>query len=617
MARRARGLAAVGVGLALAVGALLGVPKRLAVARTLASDEVRVVVATGVAPRSCRYVRDALISVLEEEGIPFLEVPASLLLSTEPDSLRVQRTPAVIVPDCAAQSIPSDFGPWSERYVRSGGVLLAAFDAGTRLRNGAFRQRSVLAGVLGVNASTYERRRDKAFVLGRFQLLRPEWVDIPPGKFDARLQLLTGYIYGPLTYPAAAAELVARDVVTIAEIVTSENERFPALTLRRRGRGWAVFVNLPVGHLKAYSDDLPLRSVLRLALLRLAHVPHRHPSPHARGGLVINWHVDAQPDRPALAFMLREGYVRPGLRYSFHVTAGPFRDRPGDGLGFDACGVGRPLVRAISRFGAVGSHGGWGHNWFSTNVLRGRFGPDSIAALIRRNSACLEQVTGQRVIEYSAPNGVHPQPVTTRILERLGFVAYYYAGDSGSPPNRTFLGGEQVSRKVWAFPVMTFGRAASLTELGRAGVPEAEVERRLRALLAYVTEHRTVRLFYSHPYDVARYPRAVLAFVDAADSLERAGRLEIEPMQSYAAYLARFVETDRHVRRPDARTLRIQLEHPRTVADIPVAVPRGYRFVRGWSERPVRLLVDRDARFSYYYALVPTRWLDLEFRRGE
>jgi peptidoglycan/xylan/chitin deacetylase (PgdA/CDA1 family) len=84
--------------------------------------------------------------------------------------------------------------------------------------------------------------------------------------------------------------------------------------------------------------------------------------------------------------------------------------------------------------------------------------PQSIEEYIAKNNRALEEITGYKIEEYSAPLGAHPQPLATQVLERLGMIAYYYCGDSGSAPNRTFSDGGMVSEHVVAFPVTNFGK---------------------------------------------------------------------------------------------------------------------------------------------------------------
>ena len=91
-----------------------------------------------------------------------------------------------------------------------------------------------------------------------------------------------------------------------------------------------------LGYAKAYSDDMPIRSIMRTFLFKIAHIPHLLNVPKGRGGMVINWHIDSNIDWKYIPFMIQNGYLRKGMEYSLHITAGDFRDEPGDGMGFDA-----------------------------------------------------------------------------------------------------------------------------------------------------------------------------------------------------------------------------------------------------------------------------------------
>jgi hypothetical protein len=76
--------------------------------------------------------------------------------------------------------------------------------------------------------------------------------------------------------------------------------------------------------------------------------------------------------------MLEKGYIRKDIEYSFHITTGDFRGKPGDNFGFDACGKGRKYVEMIISYGTIGSHGGWAHNWFSNGIFEGRISKKDI-----------------------------------------------------------------------------------------------------------------------------------------------------------------------------------------------------------------------------------------------
>ena len=525
------------------------------------------------APAERAFIRDAYESVLEEEGIPHRWVSTTdLLLRDGAETAR--RFVALVFPDGLAQQLPTGILDRTREYLQAGGSIAVVFDPGTRESSGAFRSGGLLAELVGVQYLRYAPLREGSYRHGsiRFNDVRAatRW-HIPAGKLDDGYAL-TGYAYGALVYPMAAAEVVAPDVESFA---TDQGE--PVLSIRRYGQGQALWVNLPLGYLKANSDDFPLRQILRTFLYDIVEMPHLVPSPRGVGGLVINWHLDSRVEMDGIPILLRSGLVRPDLREDFHVTAGPDRDRPGDGLGFDACGRGEKLLRQLLPHGGIGSHGGWAHNWFSEGLLENRFSPSELAQLIRRNNDCLARVTGSPIRAYAAPAGVHPQPVATRALEQLGMLAYYYTGDSGSPPNRTFFDGHMVSRTVWAFPVTPNGRYASVAEMVEAGLSGAGIEAWLQGLLDFTVAERSIRLMYSHGYDM-RDPvsrQAFQHFVARAAALQSRGVLTVETMVSFAEFLDRFLKTEYTFARADGQLV-VNLVNPSGLRGIAFAVPASW-----------------------------------------
>jgi len=222
----------------------------------------------------------------------------------------------------------------------------------------------------------------------------------------------------------------------------------------------------------------------------------------------------------------------------------------------------------------VGSHGGWAHNWFATGLERGTFTTGEIEDLVGRNDACLQSVTGRPVRAFAAPNGVHPQPQLTRVLEGLGIRAYYYTGDTGSPPNRTFFDGAMISPKMWAFPVMPNGLQASIGEMIKAGLRPRQIGAWLADTLRYLVDQRTIRLVYSHPYDLLRprYGAAFGRFLDRVESVQAEGRVTVAPMEYFADFMSRFVRTESSFAR-DGGDLVVSLSNPAGLEDIAVAVP--------------------------------------------
>ena len=260
------------------------------------------------------------------------------------------------------------------------------------------------------------------------------------------------------------------------------------------------------------------------------------------------------------------------LKYSIDITAGTFNDKPGDGHGFDACGKGKKIVRQIMPYGEIGSHGGWGHNWFAKNMEENKFSIEKIEKYIRMNNDCLSSVMGRPIREYSAPVGIHP-PTVTKILEDMKIKAYYYTGDTGSAPNRTFLNGKMVSDKVIAFPVTPFGKDASFYEMHKAGRSKKEMRSWLYSMADYAEKNRVIRLMYSHIYDVRNeYPKVVKDFLNHLIKRQDTGRLNVNTMVYFAEFIERFLKTSSEFKiKKDS--LSIEVKNKDSLKDIFMAVP--------------------------------------------
>jgi hypothetical protein len=206
--------------------------------------------------------------------------------------------------------------------------------------------------------------------------------------------------------------------------------------------------------------------------------------------------------------------------YSFHLTAGPDRDKPGDGLGMDIRNnpVMQRWVHVIEQHGStIGDHGGWIHNYFGLNVNEDN--EAEFEKYLELNNQALEAVTGHPIREYSAPVGTHPKWVT-HWLEAHGFLAYYFTGDTGMAPTKVYRDGTRTDHTIWAFPICNLGKAASLEDMHFSGVPEAEVGAWLRGMSEFVTHQRVSRLVYAHPPCASFYP-ALMAGEDERTQAER------------------------------------------------------------------------------------------------
>jgi hypothetical protein len=527
--------------------------------------------------RKAPYILDAYESVLREEGVPVERIDVHDIAAISVGEL-VHRSPVVILPDGVLQSLPGQFNQWAKRYLAQGGNLLVVYDAGVRNQKGFFLDTSVLADIFGLNTITYATAGGRSYGYGSIRFTSAtsrDFFQIPPGKTDERL-FLSGYRYGKLRYPLAGNKPLDRipEKSIYAYGITEQNEKYPAMLLMEYSQGKALYVDLPLGYLKANADDLPLRSVVRTFLFDVVAIPHLMNVEHGRGNIIINWHIDSNIEFETLSQMKQSGLLRKDVPASFHITAGDFCYTPSDGCGFDACGKGRPFVELLKTYGSIGSHGGWGHDWFADNIKNGVFGKKEMQQYIEKNSACLESITGYKIVEYSAPVGVQPQPLSANLLEELGYSAYYSTGDTGGPPNRSFQNGTMLTEKVIAFPITPFGRSASLYEMSTLDHrTEHEVRDWFYGMLSYAARNRTTRLIYSHPNNIRRYPRAVKAFMDRAESLHRHGDLAVRTMSDYAAFFLRFLKTTYSFDQTAAQ-LTVTLKNPDGLAGICVALPK-------------------------------------------
>lgn len=578
-----RGLSILLAGVALLV-ALTGVRALREAAVTADDDTVYLLLAEN--PRLAaagEQVLAAYAAVLAEEGIPWQRVDLFRLLDRDAARL-ASRCPALVLPEIVAANGLTPMTHWLRAYMNAGGRVLLVYDAGSRDEQGNLRTNRGLRELLPLAVMADDPTDRRRFGLGAVRFLTADAADefsVVPGKLDGDLRL-TGYGFGALEYPLALLPLAAGHEDQVEVMAWGENAEglgAPVLVERAFGRGGLTYVGLPLGYLKGEADDLLLRLVLRHLADRRASVPRVLPTPRGVGGLVLNWHVDGNADLVALPRLARAGLLDPELPASWHVTAGPDNDEPGDGLGFDACGRGRPVLDLLPAGSELGSHGGWAHNHFAREAVAGRFTADEMRTLIVQNRDCLARIAGRPLREYSSPAGVHPQPLLTGIIAELGFTCYYYTGDGGSAPNRTFYDGRPVSHELIAFPVLSLQRWASPGEIIKdpAGSPR-QLAGWLDAVARYCARERTVRLIYAHPYDLFDGPEATAyrevwrIWQEQLRSLQADGRLQVRTMGDFAAFLGRCWRTEAVFRRV-AGGLHVSLHNPDGLLDITVAVP--------------------------------------------
>lgn len=528
------------------------------------------------------HILKGYASVLEEEGIPFDLVSSSALMASDPKMV-ARNHPAIIFPDGVARRLSEDLELWTRSYLKHGGNIAVIFDAGSYSYAMAYKAVPLFTSLTGINYLLSMERKEKSFATASIRFKDKESAElfqIPPGKLNKKLDIC-GYGYESLEYQVNLNRLAKETEPDriYANAVLKDGLEIPALTIRKHGKGKVMYVNLPLGGLKTFgTDDLMPRAILRTFLFDEVGIIHLANTPKAKAGFIFNWHIDNNTEWVNIPHFAEINYLRESMPASFHITAGDFAAYPSDGIGFQACDTkeGRLTVKIAEKYGEIGSHGGWRHDWFAFAIRDGKLNPQQIEHYIKMNNDCLEKVTGKKVVEYSAPVGVHPQPLVTQILVKHGVFAYYFTGDSGSGPNRSFAKGKMVSKKAIAFPIMPFRTLASFHEMHEKHITAEELTDWLIGTVDYSVRNGTVRMVYSHLYDLANYPeyhQSFEALLAHLEKLQEENKLIIAPMRYFAEYLLKFLKT-KHSYFKTKDGMRIAIYNPEKLADISVAVPK-------------------------------------------
>ncbi len=460
----------------------------------------------------------------------------------------------VILPDTVHQRASDFFIASLRRFVAAGGKLLLVYDAGTLSPEGKYaRGWSRLSDLAGVDYALYDQLHDNTIrwegVTGKFSLMRQ--MGIPPGKYypfqagtgdsspargadaapesDFDVQLRR-YKFGDLQYPS----FVTSDKNAGHELFHSSDGVVASEHVY--GNGSVLFVNLPLGYLKANTDGLLLHAFLKYFAEHSLALPTLMAVPDGVGGLVLNWHVDSNAAIEPLQEINSWSLMRQGP-YSIHVTAGPDAMQIGDreGYNIEHNPLSRRLIRGLSIQGhQIGSHGGWIHDYFAAHVDKDN--PADLEKFLVWNKTALEKATGRPVVEYSAPDGNQPQWVTAW-LQSHGFVGYYFTGNSGMAPTQGYRDGVREGRDIWAFPIVHLNQSAAFEEMASEGYSSLEIEHWLEAVAQFAVDHHTVRLVYFHPPGIMEYRNLVDKWMEQTGRLRTEGRFRWYTMTQLATFL--------------------------------------------------------------------------------
>jgi hypothetical protein len=468
-----------------------------------------------------------------EEGIRVTPVEDSRFLRAE---MAGRRFPAVILPDTIHRSATDVLIGGITQAVEEGASLMLVGDAAVLDQHDMYPHgASRLSRLAGVDYALYDELREHTTAWGQLSG-SPRVLDelgIPPGAAIPSGDEATFVRYGDgeLLYPSLTTRgsydgrLLLHSPVGVAA------------GARKFGRGSVLYVNLELGYLAGQTDGLLLHAFLRYFAEHLLALPTLCAVPDGVGGLVLNWHLDSNAALEPLRQMREAGILDQGP-YSIHVTAGPDAREPGDGLGLDVPGnpaIQQRIRELAGRGHAIGSHGGWIHDYFGLRASEDNQG--EFEKLLVLNNQALEAIAGG-VREYSAPVGNQPRWVTAW-LQQHGIRAYYFTGNAGMAPTQTYRDGSKSDVEGWSFPIAHLGHLASFEEMHAEEIPEAEVLGWLEALTDFCARRRTARLFYSHPPGAVRYLGVLRRWLAHTADLRRDGTFRWYTMSELADFLTR------------------------------------------------------------------------------
>ncbi len=454
------------------------------------------------------------------------------------------RCAGVILPDTIHKQASDVFVGSVQNYVANGGKLMLVYDAGTLSPVGRYASgKSRFSELAGVDYALYDSLYDGTIAwnpvsapVGTFAQF-----DIPPGKYYPFAAItgnpsgqadasLVRYLIPDLKYPSFVTSGAASGNVLLhsnAGVAASE---------RDFGKGSVLFVNVPLGYLKANTDGLLLHAFLKYFAEHVLGLPYLASVPDGVGGIVLNWHVDSNAAMRPLQEMESWSLLKQGP-YSIHITAGPDAHTIGDGRGFNVDHNASSQVRIreyVADGDSIGSHGGWVHDYFAAHVDKDP--PAAMLPFVEKNNEAIERITHRPVTEYSSPSGDEPRWLTTW-LDTHGFLAYYFTGDTGMGPTQGYRNGVRTGNTIWAFPIAHLGSAAAFEEMPKFGFKGPEILQWLDGMASFAANHHTARLVYFHPPGILPYHTIIDQWMEVTAHLRSEGKFRWYTMSDLARFL--------------------------------------------------------------------------------
>ena len=544
---------------------------------TINSQLITLIIYNKQSIKNNEYILQAYNQVLKEEGINYLNISDIDFIKIY-NKIDKNKVLAIIFPDNINRYLNPEIYFNIKDYLYNSGNIFISYDVGTRNLNETYKEKAIFTDLLGINYITYNINKENSFLFEEIQIIDPEFINYPKNMLSKDNLIIQTYKYGPKKYYISKVQILNNDNFNndnIKIIATSNKSKIPFILLKEINGGNIYYVNTPLGYLKGHSDDKILRLNLKTFLNKVVKIPYLSKLPNNKPVIILNYHVDSNADWKSIEYMYSNNLLRKRIKASFHITAGDFRDKEGDNLGFDAQNRGKKYVELLKDFGEIGSHGGWAHNYFSYYILYHPNDPnlyDFIKKYIKKNNEVLESVVGYKIVEYSAPNGVYPQPLNTKILEELGMICYYYTGDMGSCPNLTFYNSKEVSDKVLAFPVFAYRNLVSLGEMKKNNISKSEVLDFLIYIINYIIQSENVILYYTHPYDIFNYPDEFKKFIDYIEYQVNMGNIQTLTMKEYTEFFFNLLDT-KYIFNIENNRIFLEIENTNSLRDLAFVIP--------------------------------------------
>ena len=487
---------------------------------------------------------EAWENIAAEEGL-HLEVQTDTEFLLPFNQEHIHHHPGIILPDTIHAQMSISVAEALKEYVKDGGKLMLIYDAGTQNTQGKpYKNGALFSSLLHLQYGAGEGQIEHGPVGQNKRTM--DSLGIPPGKCiideESKVNIpadlfcaISSYGYGPLTYPHFVTKPVKENIPLL---LTTPNHQFIAGN-RPFGKGQVLFINLPLTHLWSNTDAMPIHLFLHYFAVNLLGLPSLAMVPNGVGGLIMNLHVESKDALIAFPTLKRIGLFQQGP-YSIDFTAGPDLDQSGDHNGFDI--LHNPLaakwVKELANQGhAIGSDGGWMHNYFGLNVDENN--QNQFEKYIKLNNKAIEKILGKKVLEYVPSMGNQPA-WATQYLAKSHFIGYYSTSNVGSAPTRNFRNGTFDDSNLWSFPCLTLGLYASFRDFGFAHLSEDTVSHWLIDSTEFASENHTSRLIYFHPSDILffnQYIDSITNLLTKTKQLGSAGRFQWYSMVELATFL--------------------------------------------------------------------------------